>query len=45
MLDIAHDATVLLEPTTRQSGRFMLWAEPAELLACVVAVIPVTEIP
>ena len=40
-LELPADAPVRVERTTRIPGHHTLWGEPAVLLGCVVAVVPV----
>ena len=43
-LDVPPDAAVRAERTTRTPGHYTLWADPAALLTCVTAVVPVSPV-
>jgi hypothetical protein len=40
-LEMPADSPIISERTTESSGHHTLWGEPATLMACVVAVLPV----
>lgn len=45
IVDVPAGSTVRFERTTQQRGHFTLWGEPDALLRCVVAVVPISEVP
>jgi len=44
VLDVPHRTTIHTERTTQQRGHYTVWGDAGNLLSCVVAVVPVSEI-
>jgi hypothetical protein len=44
VLDVPGEGPLRIERTTRSRGHHTLWGDPRAILACLVAVIPVSEL-